>query len=146
MIKNNKTFNNNNEAADFLRFTLGLNVIPANTKEKIVYVSWSPFKNQFISEEQHKEWKNSNSFDKGIAIIPGRIWQGQYVEQYLIAIDCDNKKAIDEICNSLGFKNIDELSNWTVVEQHEDAPNKAHIYNRSTKPFKKKSCTLNTNH
>ena len=139
LTKINESFNNKNEVADFFRNTIGVNTIPANTQKKTVYISWSTWQSQSISEEQHKEWKDNNSFDKGIAIIPGRIWRGAYEGQYLVAIDCDNKKAIDEICITLGFKDIIELSNWTIVEQHEDAPNKAHIYIRSTKPFKKKS-------
>lgn len=129
----------NNQAADFWRYTIGVNAMPADTREKTVYINWSPWQNQPVSEEQHKEWKNNKSFDEGLAMIPGRIWRGPYEGQYLVAIDCDNKKAIDEICNSLGFKDTDELSNWTIVELHKDAPNKAHIYIRSTKPFKKKS-------
>ena len=139
LTKINESFNNITETADFFRNTIGVNTIPATTQEKTVYISWSTWQSQSISEEQHKEWKDNNSFDKGIAIIPGRIWRGAYEGQYLVAIDCDNKKAIDEICNVLGFKDIIELSNWTIVERHEDAPNKAHIYIRSTKPFKKKS-------
>jgi P4 family phage/plasmid primase-like protien len=38
----------------------------------------------------------------------------------------------------LGFKNIDELSKWTRVEQHKDNLQKAHIYILSTKPFRNK--------
>ena len=70
--------------------------------------------------------------------MTGRIYKGKNEGKYLIGIDCDNKKAIDEICNSLGFKDINELSNWTWVEQHKDNTNKTHIYILSTKPFKTK--------
>jgi hypothetical protein len=129
----------NNEGIDLWNKKIGVNTIPTDTIGRQPLVSYERYLSELIPEEIQEQWKREGKYDKGISIIPGRIWQGPCEGQYLIAIDCDNKKAIDEICNALGFKDILELSNWTVVEQHEDSPNKAHIYIRSTKPFKKKS-------
>ena len=36
---------------------------------------------------------------------------------------------------------LQKLAKWTIVEQHKDNPDKAHIYIMSTKPFKNKSST-----
>ena len=57
-----------------------------------------------------------------------------------MGIDADNKKAIEEICTYNGKKtSLEQLAKWTLVEQHSDAPDKAHIYIYSRKPFAKKS-------
>lgn len=71
--------------------------------------------------------------------MTGKIHKGKYENQYLIGIDCDNKKALDEILTRDGKPiTLHDLANWTRVEQHKDDLNKAHIYIRSTKPFKNK--------
>ena len=54
-------------------------------------------------------------------------------------IDLDNQKAIDEVCNCFGAKNLDELSRCIVVEQHKDNLSKAHLYFYSNHEFRKKS-------
>jgi hypothetical protein len=127
-----------NETADFLFNIIGSNPIPADTKNKRINVSWGEYQNTSVSVELHISRKEKGEYEKGLAVITGKIYKGKNEGKYLIGIDCDNKKAIDEIINSLGFKAIDELSNWTWVEQHKDNLNKAHIYILSTKPFKSK--------
>ena len=87
--------------------------------------------------------KKLRHYDKGIAILTGKIPRGKYEGKYFNGIDFDNKKAIDEICKSLGFKDINELAKWTWVEQHKDNLDKAHIYIISTKPFKNKGRIAN---
>ena len=48
----------------------------------------------------HTEWKTSGAFDNGIAIILGKVHHNRQKEGlYLIGIDCDNRKAIEEICS-----------------------------------------------
>jgi hypothetical protein len=134
-----KTFNSEfNEAADFLFNVIGANPIPADTKNKKINVNWGEHHNTSVSLELHQFRKEKGEYDNGLAVKTGRIHKGKNEGKYLIGIDCDNKKAIDEICDLLGFKAIDELSNWTWVEQHKDDPGKAHIYILSTKPFKNK--------
>ena len=74
-----------------------------------------------------------------LAVMTGKIHKGKNEGKYLIGIDCDNLKAIEEICTRDGKTiTLQELANWTRVEQHKDNPNKAHIYILSTKPFKNK--------
>jgi len=120
-----------NESADFWFDDIGVNVIPANTKDKNTFESWTEWQAKSIPLEIHKtrkkkgyydNTKNSN-YNNGIAIIPGRIWRGPYKDKYLVAIDLDNKKAIEEFCNN----GLEELKQQTLVEQHAD-PNKMHIY------------------
>lgn len=141
IIENNviKEFNNQ---IDFWYYEIGVNVIPANTKTKEICENWLQWQDKSISEELYELRKKNGEYDKGIAIVLGKIWRGKYQGQYLNGIDCDNKKAIEEICSykdNNATISLQQLANWTIVEQHQDDPNRIHIYVRSTKPFKKKS-------
>ena len=120
-----------NASADFWFYDIGVNVIPANTKDKNTFESWTEWQTKSIANEIHEKRKkrgyyynikNSN-YNNGIAIIPGPIWRGPYQGKYLVAIDLDNKKAIEEFCKN----GLDELKQQTLIEQHAD-PNKMHIY------------------
>ena len=53
----------------------------------------------------------------------------------------DNKKAIDEFCTTpnRGLASLQELAQNFIVEQHEDNPNRAHVYIYSDIPFELKS-------
>ena len=149
MNSNNNNINNSiiNQWADFWFYERGVNVIPANTKEKVTFVSWSECQDKPIPEELHELRKKNGEYGKGIAVVLGRIWRGKHQGQYLNGIDCDNRKAIEEICSYKDNNetiSLQQLANWTIVEQHEDQPDKIHIYIRSTKPFRKKSSN-NTN-
>jgi len=120
-----------NASADFWHYDIGVNVIPANTKDKNTFENWTEWQTKSIPLEIHEtrkkkgyydNTKNSN-YNNGIAIIPGRIWRGPYKDKYLVAIDLDNKNAIEEFCKN----GLEELKQQTLVEQHAD-PNKMHIY------------------
>ncbi|HSF51241.1 MAG TPA: phage/plasmid primase, P4 family [Nitrososphaeraceae archaeon] len=127
-----------NEVADFLFYEIGANPIPADTKYKRINKHWGDFQDKSVPVEVHEFRKEKGEYDNGIAVMTGRFHKGKNKGKFLIGIDCDNKKAIEEICNTLGFKNINELAGWTWVEQHKDNADKAHIYILSTKPFKNK--------
>ena len=90
--------------------------------------------------ELHEQRKKNGEYNKGIAIVTAPIWRGKNKGKYLNGIDCDNRKAIEEICAKDGNTiSLQELAKWTIVEQHKDNPDKAHIYIMSTRPFKNKS-------
>jgi Bifunctional DNA primase/polymerase, N-terminal len=119
------SFEEMNKAGDFMYYKLGVNVIPANTREKETFENWSQWQDKSIPQELHEQWKKNNEYNKGIAIIPGKIWRGPFKGNYLVAIDLDNKKSIEEFVDSyIGLK---ELKKVTLVEQRAD-PNKMHIY------------------
>jgi hypothetical protein len=130
-----------NEWADYWRYQIGVNVIPADTKNKTPLVEWKSYQNVPILEERHDQWKQENVFSKGIAIIVGKIWHNPDKKGlYLNFIDLDNKKAIDEFCTRNGVNTpLKELAKHMIIEQHSDEPNKAHAFCYSTHPFKKKS-------
>jgi hypothetical protein len=135
-----------NQWADHWRYNIGINVIPASTKNKIIYEKWEKWQSSPIPEELHNQWKRENKFSNGMAVILGKMWHNrQKTGLYLNGIDADNLKAIEEICTYNNGKtvSIKELAKWTLVEQHADNTNKAHIYIYSKhKPFAKKSSDI----
>jgi len=78
-----------------------------------------------------------------MAIIAGRIWHANDPMKsglYLILLDLDNEKAIDEVCTTNGILvPLSELAKKLIVEQHDDAPDKAHILFYASHAFPKKS-------
>ncbi|HET9806775.1 MAG TPA: bifunctional DNA primase/polymerase, partial [Nitrososphaeraceae archaeon] len=109
--------------ADFWHYEIGPNVIPANTKEKNTFVGWSEYQEKSISDEVHESRKQSGYYNNGLAIMTGKLWRGPYAGKYLVAIDLDNKKAIEDFCGS----ELEYLKQHTLVEQTSN-PNKMHIY------------------
>src|SRR5215213_8747123 len=96
-----------NNSADFWHYYVGVNTYPANTKKKEIFEKWSQGQDNPISDEVHETWKKngyyndeSSNYNSGIAIIPGKIWRGPYKGKILVAIDLDNKKAIEEFCGN----------------------------------------------
>jgi hypothetical protein len=125
-----------NDWADFWRYDIGVNVIPAHTERKITYESWAEWQDKPIPDELYSEWKSSGAFNKGIAIILGKVWHNPLKKElYLIGIDLDNQKAIEEV----SIKGLEDLATHVIVEQHKDDTTKAHVLLYSHKPFPKKS-------
>ena len=127
--------------ADYWRYVIGVNVIPADTKNKKTSIEWSQYQNSPISEEQHDKWKQEGAFNNGIAIIAGKVWHNCIkMGLFLILVDLDNQKAIDEFCARNGIKTpLNELAKSLIIEQHKDQPCRAHIMFYATRPFHKKS-------
>jgi putative DNA primase/helicase len=125
MIINNNNINSINDWADFWFYQIGVNVITADTKNKKTYENWLPWQDEPISEEEHELRKKNGEYNKGIALIPGKLWRGLFEDKYLIAIDLDNKKAIEEFCKDK--EGLELLKQRTLVEQTVN-PEKMHIY------------------
>ncbi len=123
MNYSNSNINSINECADFWNNDIGVNVIPADTKNKQTYENWLPWQDKPIPNELHEQRKKNGEYNKGIALIPGKIGKGQFKGKYLVAIDLDNKKAIEEFCKD----GLEELKQKTLVEQTSN-PEKMHIY------------------
>jgi hypothetical protein len=111
-----------NDAADWWRHEVGVNVIPADTKKKMPKVPWKPFEKEPVSNEQHEQWKAQGMFNEGLAIIVGKVSHNDRKKSlYLIAIDLDNKLAIEEYCTRNGAtESIEKLSGALLIEQHSD--------------------------
>ena len=126
--------------ADFWRNN-SVNVIPANTAEKKTNTEWGPWQNKPIPQELHDSWKHNHKFGNGLAIIPGKIWhRPDKLGQFLVVIDADTTKAIEELCTRNGKTiSVEYLSSKFLVEQHKDDPDRIHICFYSQIPFVKKS-------
>ena len=135
-----------NAFADFWRYDIGVNVIPANTKFKSTSIKWSQYQDAPIPEVQHAAWEKDGAFMNGMAIIAGKVWhRADKAGQYFTLVDLDKREAIREFCttneNSLS---LEEISKKYIVEQHSDDKNRAHIYFYSQIPFVKKSADSKT--
>ena len=128
-----------NDWADFWRYDIGVNVIPADTRRKVTYESWAEWQENPIPHELYSEWKSSGAFDKGIAVILGKVWHNPLKKDlYLIGIDLDNGKAIKEVA----IKGLEDLAKHVIVEQHKDDATKAHVLLYSHKLSPKKSSDI----
>jgi hypothetical protein len=63
---------------DFWFYIIGVNVIPAVSKNKIPKVKWTEWQYNPIPDEVYEDWKKSGAFNDGCAIIAGMIWRGEY--------------------------------------------------------------------
>ena len=128
-----------NEWADFWRYEIGVNVIPANTKYKKPIVAWTEWQDRPIPTELHEQWKREKIFDNGMAIVAGKVWHNNLKSGlYLCAIDCDNKIAIDEMMP----KGVLDYAQKTLIELHPDDSGKCHIYFYTNDPVPKKSSDM----
>jgi Bifunctional DNA primase/polymerase, N-terminal len=124
--------------ARFWYDVVGGNVIPAKTREKKTFIKWTSYQDGPIPRETFEEWIRNDEFRDGMALILGRVWRGNYAGKYLVFIDLDNQKAIDEFA-----PNLRETATHFIVEQHKDNTSKAHILVYSDIPFPKKSSDKN---
>jgi len=124
-----------NEYADFWRYEVGVNVIPANSKQKIPLTKWTEYQNNPIPKEIHDEWKKENKFNQGLAVICGQVFHNdEHKGKWLNGIDCDNKLGLEKLC-PVGINSIALI---TIVEQHANKE-KGHIYFYTSEPIKSKS-------
>src|SRR5215212_2242335 len=112
-----------NRWVDFWYYIIGCNVIPANTKLKKTFIQWKQYQGASIPEEQIAQWKSSNAFRDGMAILPGKVWRGDHIGEHLVFVDLDNAKSIAEFCryftDSKGEPaTLQQLAEKFIIEQH----------------------------
>lgn len=125
-----------NDYANFWYYEIGVNVIPANSKNKVTLFQWKEdprgnWQEVPIPLEIFEEWKRQDKFKDGIAVICGKVFRGENKDKWLNGIDCDNKLGLDLMCPN-GIENIASI---TVVEQHANKE-KCHIYFYTDEPIK----------
>jgi putative DNA primase/helicase len=124
---------------------IGANIVPVVSQHKTAKerFTWKKWQTKSIPPDLFEEWKENGGFNDGVGIILGKLWRGKNADLYLIGVDLDNLIAIEEFCN-IGGKNISlsELAQWTIVEQHKDDSNKAHVYFLSNRAYTKKSSDI----
>ncbi|HYT02861.1 MAG TPA: hypothetical protein VEL70_08110, partial [Candidatus Acidoferrum sp.] len=62
MTTSSQNLEDHNDWADFWRYKVGVNVIPADTVNKRTYEKWSEWQDKAIPEQVHNEWKANNVF------------------------------------------------------------------------------------
>lgn len=130
-----------NKFADYWRYDIGANVIPAVTATKKPLVEWKKWQIEPISEEMHQEWKNKNLFKNGMAVICGHIFHNDSKKGWwLNGIDCDNLMGLQEIC----IDSIERVAKNTLVEQHSNKE-KGHIYFYTKSPIQSQTLLVGTN-
>jgi hypothetical protein len=95
---------------DYWFYTIGINVISANTINKTPTEKWSEYQDKPIQSESFEQNKKNGTYENGIAIMPGRVWRGPNKGKYLVFMDLDNQKAIDEVCSCFGAKDLEAVS------------------------------------
>ena len=145
-----------NDWADFWRYDVGVNVIPATNKHDDTdfqkkpfwtdeqgqqhWISWARdgYQTMPISEEQHQEWKDNNAFKDGMAIICGEVFHNEIRKGLWVnGIDCDNKLGVEEYCGKKRDGTpvlLEEIAKDTIVEQHSNKE-KCHIITYTDKPI-----------
>ena len=120
-----------NAYADYWRYYVGLNVIPAvgTAKVPIKGCNWKKYQDNQISEEQHNEWKKNNAFRDGMAVIAGKVFHRKDLNGYYFAgVDADNLLAITELLTRNGKTlTTEEKAQKTLADQHNDKE-RIHFY------------------
>jgi hypothetical protein len=137
-----------NGGADYWYYSVGCNVIPSHTRQKKTFVEWKKWQLESIPEEVHDAWKKEGKFNDGMAVIPGKVWRGEHIGEYLIFADLYNHKAITEFCAYFATGKgksaaLSHIAEKFIVEQHLDDNSKAHIFFFSEIMFPKKSSDIN---
>jgi len=77
-----------NIGADFWYHTIGANIIPAVSKDKVPNVaSWKEWQNTHVTEEQFNNWKRNGRFNQGMAVIDSQVWHGLHKGKHLVCVE-----------------------------------------------------------
>jgi hypothetical protein len=125
-----------NEGANSWFYDIGVPTIPGKYKTKQPCVYWEGYQENPPTEEEHKRWLNEGKYSGGVIILCGLACNRKDRQNlYLVGVDIDKQKGIDEFCAASGKEySLQDIAKQTLVEQHEDAPDRCHIFFYS--PFK----------
>lgn len=84
-------------------YTVGTNVVAADTRKKNsgenpLREYWEEYQRHSQTDDEFENMLNTGKYDKGIGVVCGRLWRGEYKGNYLTCKDADNKVAVDELC------------------------------------------------
>ena len=119
-----------NEGANYWHYDIGVPTIPGLFKTKRPCLRWEGYQENPPNEEQHKAWLNEGKYTGGVMIFCGKVFHRKDRENlYLVGIDIDKQKGIDAFCERNGkTTTIEDMAKHTLIEQHEDAPDRLHIF------------------
>jgi Bifunctional DNA primase/polymerase, N-terminal/Primase C terminal 1 (PriCT-1) len=133
------------EGIKFWHDILGMNTIPADTRNKKPLEEWKRWQTEGTPDQLQLHWERNGKFANGINILLGKIHHSVGLKDYYLAcIDLDNEAAIREFCNFNGKQlTLEELTkHGFLVEQHLDDKERAHIYIITKDPLKKKVSSI----
>ena len=126
-LPNEEKIEFHNAWANYWRYDIGINVIPAawqivdKDKRFIPIIPWKEYQEKPIPGRLHQEWIDKGSFVTGIAGIFGPVWHRADKKGYYFGqVDADNASAIKEIIAWKGDSDIAVFAKRTIVEQHQD--------------------------
>jgi Bifunctional DNA primase/polymerase, N-terminal len=142
--------NTRNEWAEFWRYKIGANTVPANTKlkgvkgqeNKVFKTLWKRFQNSPLTEAEFQKQLDNHEYDNGIAVMAGKTWHNpERVDERLIEIDIDNLRGKEEFLTDEDGKvrSVEEAAKKWMIEQHETAPNRLHLYFRAPRGIPNKA-------
>jgi len=119
-----------NDGANFWHYDVGVSTIPGQFKTKKPCVYWEGYQERPPSEEEHKRWLNEGKYRGGVMILCGQVCYRKDREHlFLLGIDIDKQKGIDAFCTRDGKqKTLQDFASYTLVEQHDDSPDRCHIF------------------
>lgn len=118
-----------------------VNVVPFDTKNRRPIISsYKKYQNTRIPVELFNQWLEKGLFNYGMAIFPGKIYSDNPDQVlYLIVLDFDKKEGFEEFCKFKSNNMTRDLwAERTILEQHSDNLDKAHMYFLSPIPFPNK--------
>lgn len=131
----------NNLAAHKWYHVYKLNVIPFDSASREpILSSYKQYQYSRIPLVIFNDWLEKGLFERGMAIIPGKIYSDSNEELYWVSIDLDSQMAIKQLCAIFGPKvTLKQLSEKYLVEIHKGTPGKAHVSFLSPISFPKKN-------
>jgi P4 family phage/plasmid primase-like protien len=134
-----------NSSAKFWFYKMGVNVIYADTRNKITDFNWEPFQYKPITPLAFQKEINNDTYQNGIAAITGKIHRGKYTGMYLVCLDFDSQKAFEAVFNEFPVKisgtvelkaaTPEQIAKDWIVEYHEGTKWKYHVMFISPFPF-----------
>jgi hypothetical protein len=124
-----------NDGADYWRNYIGVEALPANSREKKPYVpillpSWKKYQNVPSTDKEFQFWIDRDAYRDGVCILTGKVrHRPDRANLYYVVIDADKSYAIKELLTRNGYTppTLQEVSKQWIVEQHKDNKDKAHF-------------------
>jgi hypothetical protein len=99
-------FESNNDAADFIFHSVGVNAVGTNGRKPNVQ-TYADLKRRAQSEEEHLDNKRNGVYDNGVGAISGLVHRGRNKGLYYAAADFDKIKAKEKF---LGNRTLEDLA------------------------------------
>lgn len=119
-----------NDGARFWREFIGVEALPANSKEKKPLYPWKPYQTTPSTDKEFQDWIDTNAFANGVCILTGKVrHRPERQNLFFVMIDGDKPDGIRELFTRNGYAppTLQEVAEKWIVEQHKDRPEKAHF-------------------